>query len=217
MEKKQYSTFWQSLIIAIIIFSFGIFIGFQIESSRLNQINTLYANSELSLLDIKIQSEIANLKTVDCKILINENEKFADRIYNEAKILQEYEDASRMTEDLKLQHSKYDLLRALFWVNSLKIQNNCKTEFQNIVYFYQYNEPSIETKAKQSVISNLLKEVKNDYGNKVMLIPLAGDNNITSIEIMIKQYNITQLPTILINEKTKITEILSKEELEKYL
>ena len=64
------------------------------------------------------------------------------------------------------------------------------------------------------VFSNLLKDLKEKYGAEIMLIPIAGDNNLTSVDLMMNNYNVTVLPTILIDEEVKLVEITSFEELE---
>jgi predicted transcriptional regulator len=51
----------------------------------------------------------------------------------------------------------------------------------------------------------------------MMLIPLSADNNITSINLLVKKYNISELPTILIDEKVKITDVNDSSIIEKYL
>lgn len=215
--KSQKHVFWQALIACLIIFNFGIFLGYMLENARVGKVSKLYAESELALLDIKIQSELYNLQDVNCNIAIKENINFANKVYEEAKILQKYEDASRLTESIKLQHKKYDLLRTLFWVNSMKIKKQCNASYHNLVYFYKYNSPDLEEKAEQTVFSRLLGELKEKYGNEIMLIPIAADNNITAVNILKESYNITILPTILIDEKVKITKLESIEEIEKYL
>ena len=63
----------------------------------------------------------------------------------------------------------------------------------------------------------LLVEIKEEYGSKVMLIPIAADNDLPSIELLIHKYGITNLPVILIDENTKITEVEKKEDITKYL
>ena len=54
--------------------------------------------------------------------------------------------------------------------------------------------------------------LKENRGSDVLLIPIAGDIDFSSINLLIKEYNITQLPTILIDDKIKITEIKTAEE-----
>lgn len=209
MFQSQKHVFWQALLVTLVIFSLGIISGIFLENWRTNQMNFLAETSEISLLDIRLQSDIYSSGNFDCKFAIEENMKFADRIYNEAKELERYGRASILTEDLKASHKKYDLLRSILLLNSLKIKEKCNNSYYNVVYFYKYNNLDIDTKQKESVFSNLLEELKKRQGNKVLLIPIAVDNNLTSVDILMNKYGISndELPVILINEKIKITEL----------
>lgn len=209
--------FWQALIISVIIFNLGIFLGYMLENSRIGKVNQLYAESELNLLDVKIQSEMYDSSAVNCENAIEGNIAFADKVYEEAKILDKFESASRMTDSIRLQHEKYDLLRTLFWLNSMKIKQKCNASYHDVVYFYQYNDATLEIKAEQNVFSRLLGDLKVKYGNSIMLIPIAADNNVSSVSMLLKAYNVTEFPTVLIDEKTKITQLETVKELEKYI
>ncbi len=208
--KSQKHVFWQALVLTIIIFSIGIAFGIWLESSRQDKIENLYILSELELFDIKIQSDIFEKVNINCEIAEEELIRFANKIYEEAKILGRYEKSSRLSDALKLQHKKYDLLRAQLWINSIHTRKICKSDYHNVVYLYKYDEPSLDQKAKQSTISKLLGELKNEKGNEILLIPLSGDNDITSIELLEKEFNISEseLPVVLIDEKIKITDII---------
>ncbi|RLG12268.1 hypothetical protein DRN69_06915, partial [Candidatus Pacearchaeota archaeon] len=105
----------------------------------------------------------------------------------------------------------------LFWINSIRIKNKCNSDYHNVVYLYNYKNPSIEQKAKQRFFSNLLSELKEKFGNKIMLIPIAADNDIGSVSLLMDKYGIDELPAILIDESIKITEVNNKEDIEKYL
>lgn len=217
--KSDKHIFWEALIIAIAIFIIGLMIGTALENWRKRNIEEIYIKSDLSYLDIRIQSELVNMYGLDCKNLIQENIKFGDRIFEEAVLLTKYEESQTITEALKTQHKKYDLLRVLFWLNSINIKKRCKADYHNVVYIYDYVEPSINTKAKQNAFSKVLNEIKGDLGDKIMLIPFAGDNNITSISSMMSLYNVTEaeLPVILIDEKIKINDLKTVEEIEKLI
>ena len=219
MFQSQKNVFWQALLITILIFSIGVISGVILENWRANRINYLYSISELELLDIKLQNDIYSSYNFDCKEAIKENIKFADKIYEEAKLLGRYEKASRLTDTIIFQHKKYDLLRIMLLLNSIKIKNKCNASYYNLVYFYQFNNPSLDTEAKEDVFSNLLAEIKNKKGDKVLLIPIAADNNITSVNILMNEYNISknELPVILINEKIKLNNLVNIEDIEKYI
>lgn len=215
---QKYNFLW-ALILTIVIFNIGIFFGYQLEQSRINKINEWYAETDLNILDQRVQSDSLDVINLDCEKAIEENINFANRIYDEAVKIERYENANEISSDIIPQHKKYDLLRTLFWINSIKLKQKCNAEYHNIVYIYKYNNPTLSERAKQGVFSNLLSELKEDYGDKIMLIPISGDNNLPSINLLLNKYNITEqeLPVILIDENIKITDLKDKSELEKYL
>jgi len=211
MFQSQKYVFLNAFILALFIFGAGILLGYWFEGLRGDEVNRLYLQSELNLLDMKVVSDAFNTQ-FSCDNAAEENIKFGDRIYQEAKILERYENAQRISETLKYQHYKYDILRVMFFLNSKKIKENCNDSFHIVTYFYKYNEPDKDTKNKQAVFSNMLMRLKENRGSDILLIPIAGDIDFSSINLLIKEYNITQLPTILIDDKIKITEIKTAEE-----
>jgi hypothetical protein len=217
MIKNQKIIFLYALILTVIVFNFGIFMGYMLETSRINKINAIYLNDELSLLDQIIQKSSIDKINASCEALIKENIKFADRIYEEALTIERYENANRINNEIIFQHKRIDLLRTFFLMNSLEIKDRCNSNYNIIVYFYQYNNPDIQKSSKQRFFSEALMNIKQKYGSNLMLIPLSGDNDIPSINLIRDSYNITQLPSILINGKTVLTDIKSIEEIEKYL
>ena len=216
MANQKYILLY-ALILTFIVFNIGIFMGYMLESSRIGEINKLYLEAEMELLDQRIQKDALEIIDFDCDVMVEENIKFADKIYEEALIIQRYEDANQINADIIFQHKRYDLLRTLFWVNSMRIKEKCNSDYHNVVYFYKYNNPSIEQGAKQRFFSNLLSQIKEKFGNEIMLIPIAGDNDISSINLFLDKYDIEELPVILIDEEFLIYDLESMEDIEKYL
>ena len=213
----QKSVFIWALVATIVIFGLGVFMGFLIENSLSEKISDLNKESEINFLDIRIRDEIFDLVGLDCEKAIEENIKFGDKIYEEALLLVRYEESNKVNNELKLRHKKYDTLRTLFWVNSIKLKKKCPGSFHTIVYVYDYDEPSLEQKAKQKVYSNLLYELKQKKANEIILIPIAGDMNISSLDLLMSQYGVSELPSILVDEKTILTGAVSLEEVEEVL
>lgn len=211
------SVFWEAFILAIFIFALGIFLGYLIEMNRTNDVITLYQQSELDMLDIKAQENIMNLKQIDCSLFFNEMLNFADRTYNEAKLLERYEGANEMSQGIVLQHKKYDLLRTGLWIDSIKFRERCDINFSTVIYFYEYNSEDMEIKSAQTVFSKKLGEIKEKLGGQVILFPIAANMNISSISYLLAEYNITNLPSVLINEKLKIDNINSLSAIDSYL
>ncbi len=211
------NAFWEAFFLAALIFIFGIFMGIAYEGSRLDKINEYYALSEISLMDGFAMSNIIDLDKNNCQELINFNLAFADKIYLEALSLVKYEDAGKITDDLRLAHKKYDVLRTFLWINNMKVLEKCEGNLSTVVYLYEYEEPDLNIKAINNVWSKVLSDLKQEKGNEILLISMAVDSNLASLDSMINQFNISKYPVVIINNKEIIYEITSVENLKKYL
>jgi hypothetical protein len=216
-HKSYASYFWQSLIICILVFAVGIYLGYAFEANRSSKIVDLYQQSELELMDIQIQNNILSMKDFSCSSYSDEIINFADRVYNESKILDRFETANEFTTDIELQHKKYDLLRTLLWTQAIEMKKKCNSSVDIVLYFYEYASDDLDLKSQQNIFSKKLSEVKQEVGNSIILVPMAGNLNLTSIDIIKRNYNITILPTILINDKIKIDNIDNLAKLSDYL
>ncbi len=216
MLKSQRHVFWEALFVTFLIFGLGVFLGVVLENLRSEKISDLYTQSELTLLDIKVQTQILNLDDLNCGEAIKKNIEFGDLIYEDVKKLEKYEKASKLTEYIVNEHKRYDLLRTLFWINSIKIKEKCGNEFQTLVFLYDYNSKDLGEKNKQEVFSRFLMEIKHLYGNEIILIPIAKDTGLLSIELLIKNYNINET-SIILNEKHVFTKLDDLKELEEML
>jgi len=217
MFESQKHVFWQALLATILIFGLGLLIGFALEDARTSKISNMYTKSEIDLIDMRAQSDVYGIGTLDCGKVVEENIKFADRIYEEAKLLDKYQEASKLSDEIILEHKKYDLLRTLVWTNSIKIKQTCNASYHNIVYLYNYRNLGVEERAKQQVFSKMLQDLKDRQANNIMLIPIAADSDLASLNILLGTFNITSFPTILIDEKTKIENVENVTDIEQHL
>ena len=212
---KQKFTFLEALFVAILIFGIGFFLGTWLESYRASKIDALYSLSEINLFDLNSHNQFVGL--IDCENSADELIEFTDRVYEEAKLLSKYDSASRLTQDIVIKHRKYDLLRATLFLSATKTKQKCNSTYDIVAYFYDYQDVSIDTKSKQIAFSKALTELKNKKGGDIILIPMAGDNDLISVDLVMKRYKITELPSILINENKVITEIEDLKDIESFL
>ncbi len=208
--------FWLALIVAVLVFWTGILLGVMLEKNRANKLQQFYYESETNIFDILMQQDLLKGSKF-CDLVIAENIVFADKIYSEAKNLEKYDNAAKITSELIMLHRRYDVLRVMLWNNIIQQEDCFKNKTNVIIYLYQYNNPSLEVKAKQSAMSKALLELKNKNGLSVILIPIASDTDVKSMKILKQKYNLTLTPMIFINSEHKITEVTSVEELEKYI
>lgn len=212
------NAFWMALIVTAAVFVLGLTLGFILENSRTQQVEEFYAQSEVSLIDSVALTKFLEVNSKNCEQLSLTQKEFADRIYKEALVLEQYESAGKITEQLKLAHKKYDLMRTILWMNILETENNnCSKKTDTIVYLYEYETEDLNKKASQSVWSRVLFELKQDKESKLLLIPIASDSNLSSLDLMLKKFNVSELPALVINNKDVVYELSSSEKLETYL
>ncbi len=216
------NVFLKSAIITAIIFFIGIYLGTWLDSNRLQEIKTSLSQNEVDLDDIRLQSIIfqssLGSKTF-CNAAFKSNLDLNGKAYDQWVKIEEYEKSNRFdTSSLTLEKIRYNLLQLQFWVNSINIKNECNTNYSNVVYFHLGEEPiSDSVRIEQSTLWTMLQEIKTQCGDKIMLIPLQTDLNIGSINLVLENYNVTQMPAVLINDKTVLYGLHQKSEILGYL
>ncbi len=209
--------FMKALFIAFVLFAGLIVIALFFEIQRLNLAYEKYSATELSWQDLRIKDYyFKDLGKNFCREAIESNKEFADRIYKEGVLLQNYENANRMTSSMINEKKKYVLLQLEFWQNLEDVKEQCNASYVTVAYFYsQY--PNLNQKAMQNTVSDMLIKLKRDNPDKVMLIPIAGDIGLSSVEFVISLYNATEFPSLIINQEFKLEGLHAIEEVEKYL
>ncbi|MBI5804341.1 hypothetical protein HY450_03795 [Candidatus Pacearchaeota archaeon] len=218
IKNEKLKIFVESLLITLVLITIGFTLGFYVEFQRTNKVVENYNNFEIEALDLKLQNYYYQIMDrASCEQAIEQNFIFADDLYLRGLDLEKYEEASQLTENIKSEKKKYVLLKTELWLNSILLKERCGADFDTIVYIYE-NEPNSNGKvSEQQVISNVLKTIKEKKGNSVILLPIAGDLELNSVDLQKRIYNVTYLPTLIINEKTTLEGFHSEEEIENYL
>lgn len=205
MLKSKKNVFWEALLVTVVIFLGGLFLGMLIEAANSTKISNLYLQSEISLTDAASTANLAEDITLDCKTIKEQNINVANRIYEEAKLLELYEDSGKLTETMQFLHKKYDLLRTLLWTSNEKALERCDN-FNMVVYLYDYGSEDTNIKATQNVWSKILLDIR-EQSFDFMLLPIAANQNLTSMEFLKEKYEIKQLPALVINNEHTLYEL----------
>ena len=215
MLKSKKHVFWEALIITMVIFLMGLFLGMLIETSNSSKISNLYLQSEISLTDAMAASRLTEEFDFDCDSIKQSNINFADRVYMEAKLLEDYEESGKLTDNMILLHKKYDLLRTLLWTSNQNSLERCNN-YNLLVYLYEYESENVTKKATQNVWSKIMLDVKNQ-NEDILLLPIATDQNLTSLNLLISEHNITQFPVLIINNNQILYTLEGVTSIEKFL
>lgn len=215
MENKKHA-FWQAFFITLLFFLVGLVLGIYLEQLRTDELNTEFYNSEASLYDSFAVGKITESKLASCDDLRKLSVNFADKIYEEARELEKFDESNELTDSIKSLHRKYDLLRTILWMNIIEIKEKCEG-VNSVVYFYVYDTQDIELKSKQVVWNRILGDLKEKNGEKIILIPIAIDQEIESLNYLLDFYDIENFPAVLINEKEILYEHKTIQEIENFL
>jgi len=207
--------FWQALVFTIIVFGLGLVMGLFIEESRANEVQEMLLASELSFLDEQLRNRVVEDFGVGCEEAITSTYEFADRIYWEAIKMEQYDSAHKFREVLKLMHKRYDLLRMMMWTEARELKETCGDEFHTVVYIYSYDTEDIDQRAVQISLGKVLEDFKAKYGGDVLLIPMAGNLDLKSIDLAQVEFGVSELPVVIIDERVVLEGLVAVEQLEK--
>lgn len=205
--------FWWALAFTVFIFIIGVILGFVLENSRSNDVEIALISSEISLLDQQVRTRGIEQFDISCEHAKSSTFEFADKIYEEASQLELFDSSAKFTSDLKLLHKRYDLLRVMLWMESIDLKNRCGN-VHTLVYLFEYAPEETQQRAIQTSYSRMLLDLKNSHENEILLIPIAANLDIESVELIKEKYFIEELPAIIIDEKTVISGETSIQELE---
>ena len=209
---KKY-VFLQALLLTVVMFIIGMYVGIVFEDRNLDNAEQYYARSEISLMDIMALNDLLDSGQVSCELLKQTNFDFANKIYREATLLDDYEKAGRITDDFLYVHRKYDLLRTFLWMNAIKVKSQCNDSFSTVVYLYNYEVEDLVIKAEQTVWSKMLYELKQSEGDNILLIPIARSDDFISLEALTDGLGITEYPVVIVDEKHVFYNITSIEDI----
>ena len=107
-------------------------------------------------------------------------------------------------------------MRTFLWANCIQASDKCK-DFSTVVYLYEFQTRDLGKKAVQNVWSKILFDLKQEMGGKIILIPIASDSDLASTDAMMRNFNITKFPVVIINNRYIVEELSTVEDLKKYL
>lgn len=213
------NVFIKAFLLTVIVFSAGIFVGVFLDNSRVEDIREIITKQDLAFNDARLQNlyyQTFSNDTEFCDAALKSNIDFSYRIFEEGKELERFEAINRFAPQLVQQKKRYALLQLQFWMNSVYLKEKCGKDYITLLYFYSHYNESAAT--DQNVQSRIILDLVEKCGpEKFLSAPLPADLDIGMINLLKEKYGITTTPAVLINEKTVLQGLQSKEELEKYV
>lgn len=211
------NVFWQAFLVAFVIFWTGIILGIMFEDFRNQKAEKLFYDTETEIFDIQLQGDILLSSEFSCETVIRESILFADRIFKEARELEKYDASNKITGEALRLHRRYDLLRTMLWNNLIESEEKCGEQVNVVVFLYNYNNPAPPSQALQLTIGKVLLELKEEYGDEIILIPIAADMDVMSLALLQDKYKVSSVPIVIINQEHLLTGLITKKQVEQYL
>jgi hypothetical protein len=214
MVNKLRKVFLVSFVLAVFIFLLGMYLGYTLDTLRINSVNEMLYENELNTLNYLSSKEFLDLfdKNDSCgstQILL---ENMGPEISNLGNTLIFYEKRNLFNSgEYKLLKMKYFLVELRAYVLFVKLKKECGYDFDVILYFYDQNH---DKSTQQGYILDTL--VKSSSNVNV----LSFDRNLVDsdvVNLLIKHYNITISPTVIINNDIKLEGLTSLEDFRKII
>ena len=217
MVKYSYDSFWKAFFFSTIIFLIGLNLGVFIENSSLDEIERAVIASEVELYDSNIRSSIIQNYNQSCDKSIKNTFLIADKIYEEVRALESLDKSSSIVAGFNEMHKRYDLLRTQLWLDASRLKDNCDNDFNLIIYLYEYDSNDPEIVSLQMLYASITQEIKNNYREDILLIPIAHNMDLNSLNMLVDSYGTELKTSIIVNNRFIISGETNYDEISQYL
>ena len=218
-EKRKYIV---AFIITLAIFLLGFFLGFVMDLQRVNYFQEITEKQKLDLSSLQLQYELAQEEpfSESCGAFEVLFQRFmVDLEYNRQRIDNYQEQANVKKESFDNLKREYMLSQIKFWQISRNLEEFCPQnyDFVTVIYFYS-DEVSCADCVDQANVLDYYKRVLKD-NILIFSIDETFKDKEPIIELFKATYNITQYPSLIIDDKlyssfvdkTELQEILCQE------
>jgi len=215
----QMNIFTKSIASTIFIFLIGVMIGLLIDNMRISDIKKGLSESEIIWEDTRLLNiYIGKIGGEECEAAFEENLAYNDRIYNYGRKIEEKLEATTFTPEAGQEWRKYILLQFQFWLNSIELKERCGFDYANVVYLSRKGSTTTTVEEIENKLqSTILLDLKEKCGKGMMLIPLTADVDLEAVNLVLRHYNITKFPAVIIDEEHLFQGLTQTQELEKHI
>lgn len=193
-KKLRKDLLLSSLIIALFIFSLGVFLGYNIDRLRVNDIDKVLVESELDADSLIAEKEFMDtFSDGSCDIYRVRFDSMSERLGDIASTLTRYDTKSVFKSwDYEQLRKKYFILEIQTYALAKRLKEECGLDNVIILFFYDVGDSE---SLKQGYA---LDSVVNDVGNvRVFSIDSGVDEPL--VETVKVYYNIVESPAVVVD------------------
>lgn len=197
-----------SLVITILIFSAGLLLGLSLDNTRISDIITTLNQNELNRESYLVEQDFINFLGGDsCELSAPRIQTLSGELAELGQLLTKYELRGFLrTSDYDYLKAKYFLLEIKTYTLFIDLKEDCEYSFNTILYFYDQNQQS--SLSQGYILDSLVETNKN-----VHIFSFDRNFEEPALQTVLIHYNITQSPTLIINNEIKKEGLVTLEEL----
>ena len=199
MRVTNRKIFVSALFLTVVIFVMGLLLGLVIEGKRVEYIEQADREQKVNLESLQLQ--LLYLSSIEgresCPAFTTALSEHIKETENTRERLEKY-----LTEDMahengfSLLKREYVISQLNYWVLARRTQEICGSDFVSVLYFYSKKCPDCEN---QGFILDYLKKL---FGDRLLIFALDQEFSAENmIQVIAASYNVTQAPTIVIEDK----------------
>ncbi len=218
MGKISTKIYLKAALLTLLVFISGIIIGWYLDETRVSFVKSKIDELEISLSNFALEEEFYRSVTTDkktlCNIYISKANDLAIQAGKLGSYLESFREISKFgLHNIETLKERYFILNLRLWLYMRKLREECNYDVSTILFFYT-SAKRCEDCIAQGIVLNQLKK---DNPEKYMIFALDVDSNLGIINSLKIYFNVTKLPTLVINENQKVEGFITKQEIEKLL
>ncbi|MEM5790728.1 MAG: hypothetical protein QXP77_01625 [Candidatus Aenigmatarchaeota archaeon] len=192
-------------IISLVLYLAGLFTGYLFQQVVFSEVEKNIEDLKKDLENAQLEYMFLTLKAKgSCQILSSLTNDLTSRLYSILNELIKLE--GRQDQRLADAKNDYTMLAIRAWILKSNTKEVCEEDVLPILYLYSVPCDECLEQGK------ILDEIKVIYPNKVLTFTIDSGVNLPIVQTLIKSYNITKTPALVIEEEV-YQGLISKEEI----
>jgi len=215
MGKISTKIYLKAAVLTFLVFISGVLIGLYLDEKRVSFIKSRMDELEISFSNLALEEEfyrsVAINKETLCPIYISKANDLAVQAGKMGSYLETFREVSRFSRgEIEKLKDKYFVLNLHLWLYIRKLREECNYNATTILFFYT-SVRGCEDCISQGIVLDRLKKSEPE---KYMIFAIDVDSKLGIVDALKTYFNVTKVPTLVINERHKLEGFVSKKELE---
>jgi hypothetical protein len=198
-------------VITAVVFLLGMFVGFTVEGKRVNIMQDMYVDQQVKFTSSQLQyNYLSSGGELNCPALYTifySNIKDLDQ----ARIRLENfrQDSTINTASFDLLKREYTLEELRYWMLAEQARKVCGQDIVRVLYFYSTDEECPHC-SEQGFVLDYIKKL---FGDRILIFAVDSKLDEPMVGVLMKQYNVTSYPGIVIEREPSSNGFLGKDAL----